>query len=253
MFTTSNLLIGLVAALIIGLSKTAVPGGGLLATPLFAMVVSGRLIAGVMLPVLIVADLFAIGWYRGSRRADVLRPLVLPVAVGFAAGTLFYAIVGSGGRVLDVCIGLIVMVMVVLQVSRLVRRTPPADATPLVTNVVGVTGGFTTFVANAAGPVLNTYFTGLGLPKEPLIGTSSVFYFCVNLAKVPVYLLLGWLATGGAFFTAESLRYDAVLLPAVVVGVFGGRWLLPRIPQRVFSMGVLVLAFLAAVKLLVGR
>ncbi len=253
MFTTGNLLIGVVAALIIGLSKTAIPGGGLLATPLFAMVVSGRLIAGVMLPVLLVADLFAVSWYRGNRRSDVLRPLLAPVAVGFAGGCTFYAVVGSGGRVLDVCIGLIVMVMVLLQVLRMVRKTPPADATPLLTNVVGVTGGFTTFVANAAGPVLNTYFTGLGLAKQPLIGTSSVFYFCVNLAKVPVYLLLGMLVAGGPFFTADSIRFDAALIPAVVAGVFGGRWLLPRIPQRVFSMVVLVLAFLAAIKLLIGR
>ncbi len=250
MFTTTNLLIGVVAALIIGLSKTAVPGGGLLATPLFAMVVSGRLIAGVMLPVLIVADLFAMRWYRGNRRSEILKPLIVPVAIGFAAGTLFYAIVGSGGRVLDVSIGLIVMAMVVLQVMRIIRHTPPTDATPLVTNTVGVVGGFTTFVANAAGPVLNTYFTGLGLPKEPLIGTSSVFYFSVNLAKVPVYLLLGLI--GGPFFTASSLGFDAVLLPAVVAGVYGGRWLLPRIPQRVFTLAVLVLAFIAALKLLAG-
>jgi uncharacterized protein len=252
-FTTTNLLIGLLAALIVGLSKTAVPGGGLLATPLLAMVVSGRLIAGLMLPILIVADLFAMRWFRGERRSDILRPLIVPVAVGFAAGTLFYVVVGSGGRVLDVAIGLIVMAMVALQVNRLVRRTPPADATPLVTNGVGVVGGFTTFVANAAGPVLNTYFTGLGLPKERLIGTSSVFYFTVNLAKVPVYLLLGWLASGGHFFTAESLAFDLAVMPAVLAGVFGGRWMLPRIPQRVFNIAVLVLAFLAAVKLLVGR
>lgn len=250
MFTSTNLLIGVIAALIIGLSKTAVPGGGLLATPLFAMVVSGRLIAGVMLPVLIVADLFAMRWYRGNRRSEILKPLVVPVAVGFAGGTLFYVIVGSGGRILDVSIGLIVMVMVVLQVMRMVRRTPPTDATPVVTNTVGVVGGFTTFVANAAGPVLNTYFTGLGLPKEPLIGTSSVFYFSVNLAKVPVYALLGFI--GGPFFTASSLGFDAALLPAVLAGVYGGRWILPRIPQRVFTLVVLVLAFIAALKLLAG-
>jgi uncharacterized protein len=184
--------------------------------------------------------------------SQICSRLVGIEAVGFAAGTTFYVFVGSGGRVLDVCIGLIVMTMVILQGGRILRQTPPTDATPLLTNAIGVIGGFTTFVANAAGPVLNSYFTGLGLPKEPLIGTSSVFYFSVNVAKVPVYVLLGWLSAGGAFFTAESLRFDAALVPAVLAGVFGGRWLLPRIPQRVFSIGVLVLAFAAALKLLAG-
>jgi uncharacterized protein len=100
--------------------------------------------------------------------------------------------------------------------------------------------------------VLNTYFTGLGMAKRPQIGTSSVFYFSVNLAKVPVYLVLGWLVAGGAFFTADTLRFDALLVPATLAGVFGGKWLLPRIPQRLFTIVVLVLATLAAVKLIVG-
>jgi uncharacterized protein len=254
-FTTANLALGMLAALILGLSKTALPGGGLLAAPMFASIVSGRLIAGIMIPVLLLADVFAVRWYSGESQPEVLRPLVAPVAAGFAGGALFYAIVGSGGRTLDVLLGVTVIVMVAIQAVRLVRRTAPSSASsvsPSTTVAVGVIGGFTTFVANAAGPVLNTYFTGLGMAKRPQIGTSSVFYFSVNLAKVPVYLVLGWLVAGGAFFTADTLRFDALLVPATLAGVFGGKWLLPRIPQRLFTIVVLVLATLAAVKLIVG-
>jgi uncharacterized protein len=254
MFSVSNLAIGCLAALIIGLSKTAVPGGGLLATPLFAMIVSGRLIAGITLPVLIVADMFAVRWYAQHAKREVLLPLIAPVAVGFLAGVAFFVRVGSGGRTLDVLIGVIVLVMVVIQSYRLFGpkqvTANVGEAALLVTNTIGVVGGFTTFVANAAGPVLNTYFTGLGLPKEPLIGTSGVFYFCVNLAKIPVYLLLGIFVSGGLFFTRETLLFDTYMLPAVLTGVFGGRWLLPRIPQRTFSIIVLILAALAAVRLM---
>jgi uncharacterized protein len=251
-FTLSNVMIGCVAALIVGLSKTAIPGGGLLATPLFAMVVSGRLIAGITLPVLVLADLFAMRWYGQHRRNDVLRPLVIPVVVGFVAGAAFFVVVGSGGRVLDVLIAVIVLMMVAIQSVRLIQAKDPVASTPSVAAAVGTTGGFTTFVANAAGPVVNTYFSGLGLSKLDLIGSSAVFYFVVNVSKVPVYLLLGWFSDGGSFFTAESLRFDAILVPAVLFGVFGGRWLLPRIPQRVFSIAVLVFAAVAAVRLLVG-
>ncbi len=252
LFTTSNLSIGLIAALILGLSKTAVPGGGLLAAPLLAMVVSGRLIAGVTLPVLLVADVFAMRWYGQHRRNDVLKPLLIPVTIGFGAGAVFFVLVGSGGRLLDVLIALTIIVMVAIQSVRLVQDRQPSPATPTMTAAVGTTGGFTTFVANAAGPVINTYFSGLGLPKLEMIGSSAVFYFAVNAAKIPVYFAIGALSDGGPFFTAESLMFDVALVPAVLAGVFGGRWLLPRIPQLVFSIAVLLLAAVAAVRLLVG-
>jgi uncharacterized protein len=251
-FTPTHIVVGLLAALIVGLSKTAIPGGGLLATPLLATIVSGRLITGLTIPILILADFFAVRWYGHHQRRDVLRPLVVSVAFGFVLGTAFFAYIGKGGRSLDVTIALIILLMVSIQTFRLVRKSPAAKATPFVTNAVGVTGGFTTFVANAAGPVLNTYFTGLGLPKDELIGTSAIFYLAVNLAKIPVYLLIGRFLSGGAFFTAESLRFDVMTFPAVLVGVFAGRWLLPRIPQATFSIAVLILAAVAAMKLLAG-
>jgi uncharacterized protein len=251
-FTTTNLVLGVVAALIIGLSKTAVPGGGLLATPLLASVVSGRLIAGLTIPVLLLADVFAIAWFGRNARRDVLRPMVVPVSLGFVFGTLFYVIVKDGGRILDVVIGGTVLALVLLQLWRLARKSPPVVATPPLVNAVGVSGGFATFVSNAAGPIMNTYFTGIGLPKDQIIGTSAWFYLAVNAAKLPVYLAIGKWSSGGPFFTAESLRFDLAIAPAVIVGVFAGRWMLPRISQQVFTLIVLILAALASVKLLAG-
>jgi uncharacterized protein len=216
------------------------------------MVVSGRLIAGLTIPILILADAFAIRWYSDERRTDVLKPLVPSVIAGFVLGTAFYVVIGSGGRVLDVMIAVIVLAMVAIQSFRMIRGSEAVEATPALTNSVGALGGFTTFVANAAGPVLNTYFTGLGLPKLQMMGTSAVFYFAVNLAKVPVYALIGLLASGGPFFTAASLGFNAALVPAVLAGVYGGRWLLPRIPQRTFTILVLVFSAAASIRLLVN-
>jgi uncharacterized protein len=250
MFTTTNLLLGVAAALFVGLSKTALPGGGLLAAPIFATIVSGRLIAGATLPILLVADVFAVRWFGKKCRQEVLRPMIVPVTIGFAGGAAFFAVLGSGGRSLRILIGVTVLLLVAIQSFRLIGRRPPTTPTRPLIAAVGVTGGFVTFVANAAGPVINTYFSGLGMPKEELVGTSGVFYFTVNLAKIPVYLLIGALTAGGSFFTRESLLFDLVLVPAVIAGVFSGRWLLPRISPLMFNVLVLVMAAGAAVKLL---
>jgi uncharacterized membrane protein YfcA len=130
------------------------------------------------------------------------------------------------------------------------RRRPPKPATPRDAMVYGSAGGFTTFVSNSAGPVMNTYLIGLGLGKDEQVGTSAWFYFVVNLAKIPFYLALGAVTTGGHFFTGESLLWNLCLVPAIVAGVYSGRWLLPRISQDTFVVLVLVLSAAGGIRLL---
>ena len=75
-------------ALLIGLSKTALPGAGILAVPLAAMVMPARESIGMVLPMLIFADLFAVAWYRRHAQwSHLLRLLpwtVTGLGVGFA-------------------------------------------------------------------------------------------------------------------------------------------------------------------------
>ena len=250
MFGVETILIGLIAAYVVGVSKTGLPGAGIVAIPLFATVFEGRLIPGGTLPVLIVADLFAVGWYRRHTRWDLLRPLALWVAIGFAGGIAFFVVAGSNTRPIEIVIGVIVLFVVGLQFVRLRRGGPdrPADATTAA--VYGSTGGFTTFVANAAGPIINTYLVGLRLPKEQYLGTSAWFYFGVNISKIPIYLALGELTDGGRFFTGESLAFGAVVIPAIFAGVYTGRWVVHRIPERAFLVMILLLSAVGALNLI---
>ena len=251
MFTPEAIIVGIVAALVVGLSKTALPGAGLLSVPLVAMIVEGRLIAGASLPLLIVADLFAVSWYRHHTRWDLLRPLAIWVGAGFALGITFYVAVGSSLRVIDVAIGVIVVVMVAIQLWRMWRRHPAKPATPSDAVVYGSAGGFTTFVSNSAGPVMNTYLVGLGLGKEEQVGTSAWFYFAVNVAKIPFYLALGAWTSGGTFFTTDTLLWNLAMVPAIVAGVYLGRAVFRHIPQETFVMLVLVLSAAGGIKLLI--
>ncbi len=251
MFTVEALLAGALAAYIIGLSKTAVPGAGLIAIPLFAIVFEGRLIPGANLPILICADLFAVRWYRQHTRWDLLRPLAWWVGLGYVFGIVFFIAVGSATRSLELVIGVIVLVIVAIQLWRMLRGSPHREADLTTAAVYGTTGGFTTFVANAAGPVINTYLVGLHLPKHELIGTSAWLYFAVNTSKIPFYVALGEWTSGGRFFTARSLLFDLAVVPAIFAGVFSGRSLFVRIPQRAFLIVVLVLSAAGAIKLVI--
>jgi hypothetical protein len=250
--SSADLLIGALAALIVGLSKTAIPGAGLLATPLVAIVFDGRQIAGATLLILLTADVFAVRWYRRHTRWDLLRPLAPWVGLGYVVGAWFFIAVGSGGRTLDITMGVTILSMVLLQGFRMIRRLQPAESSHRAAAFYGSTGGFATFVSNNAGPILNTHLLRLGLGKEELVGTSAWFYFVANLSKLPFYLALGWWASGGPFFTAETLKFDLLLVPVVVVGVLLGRRIFSIVPTQLFVVIVLVLAGAASVKLLAG-
>lgn len=252
MFTTSSLLIGALAAIMIGLSKSAFPGTGLLAIPLLTAVFAGRGIAGAMLPLLLIADVLAVRWYGKNARFDIVRPLLGPLTLGFMLGAAFFVAVGSAARPLEIWLGAIIAVLVMLQIHRMFRQTPPSTPTAMAIGFTGILGGFTTFVANAAGPALNTYFLALRLPKDEVIGTSAWFFFAVNASKIPIYLAIMAFAPGGAFFTVESLLYDAILAPIVVVAALIGRRLFTIIPQGLFDGLVLLLSGVAALKLIIG-
>jgi uncharacterized protein len=250
--TSSDIAFGLLIALVVGLSKTAVPGAGLLATPLMAEVFSGREVPGATLMILLCADVFAVRWYRTATRWDLLRPLIPWVAAGFAVGATFFIVIGAADRSLEVVIAVMILLMVVLQANRMIRNSPPVEPTTTAAAFFGSLGGFTTFVSNNAGPVLNSYLLRLGLTKTELVGTSAWFYFTVNVAKIPIFAALGWWSDGGAFFTSDGALLALFSLPGVFVGVFAGRKLFPHVPQRLFMSIVLVLAAFAALRLLLS-
>ena len=248
MFTAGGLIAGAIAALFIGVAKTGLPGSGLVAIPLIALVVDGRLIPGATLPLLLAADLFAVAWYRRHTRWDLLRPLGVFIGVGYAVGIAFFVSLGSATEELERSIGLILLVIIVLQLWRTYRSGQPLEGRAAAF-AYGTSGGFTTFVANAAGPVINTYLASLRLPKEEFLGTTAWLYFVVNLSKIPFYVALGAWTDGGSFFTDETLAWNGLLIPAVVAGVYAGRAVYSRVPQRAFLLAVLGLSAAGALVL----
>ena len=109
--------------------------------------------------------------------------------------------------------------------------------------MVGLLAGFTTMVANAAGPLLVLYLLAMRLPKLQFLGTSAAFFLLINWIKLPFIAQLG-------LINSSSLSLNLWLAPAVIVGGLLGRRIAQRINQRTFEMTVLALTSLATAKLL---
>lgn len=231
------------AALLMGFSKTGLPGAGILAIPLVAWVIDARASTGVVLPMLIAGDIFAVACYR--RHADwrhVLR--LMPWAItGIFIGYCALGKVTDGQ--LRPIIGGTILVMLGLNAWRDYLH---GDRAPIPTHwsfsaVLGLTAGITTMMANAAGPIMAIYLLAMRLPKNVFVGTGAWYFFLLNSFKVPFSMHLG-------LINPESLRLNLLLLPAIVLGAVTGIYVLPRVPEKLFTRLVQLLAAAAAVKLL---
>ena len=231
-------------AAVAGFSKTGIPGSSILFVAIFPNLIPAKQATGVVLPLLIFADLFAFAVYRKNlewRQVGRLLPGALAgVLLGwFALGRINDA---QTGRV----VGAIIAVMLALHVWRRrgVADEAAAHAPAWLGPVMGLFAGFTTMIANAAGPVMALYLLAMRLPKLAFLGTGAAFFLVINWVKVPFIAQLG-------LINAESLKLNLMLLPAVAVGALLGRPVVERVNQKIFENVVLGLTGLAVLKLLI--
>lgn len=242
-FTAGQWALAGVAALGIGISKSGLPGISLLHVVLFAQLFPGIASTGVVLPMLIVGDLGAVWLFRRHAQWEHVWRTLPPALFGVATG---WALMGRlpAGR-FGPLIGGIVLVLAALQALRdwrpgLWQRVPLSRGFAW---SMGFVAGVTTMLANAAGPVMGLYLLAVALPKDAFVGTSAWFFLLINLLKVPFSAQLG-------LITPATLAFNALLVPVIFGGLFLGRAVVARLPQKGFDSLVLAFAVIAALRLL---
>lgn len=231
------------AALLVGLAKTAVPGLGTLAAALFAAVLPARASTAALLVLLIVGDALALAMYRRHADWHTLLRLFPGVLVGLATGAVFLAFADDTW----VRRGIGVILLLLMAFTLVQRFRPPLGAGTsrgqrLQRWGYGSLSGFTTMVANAGGPAMSMYLLAARFPVQAFLGTAAWFFAILNLSKVPISIGLGLL-------TPATLLLDLLLAPAVVVGALIGRWIATRISQTAFERAVIVFTVIGAVYL----
>jgi uncharacterized membrane protein YfcA len=236
-------LLAVLAAIGVGFSKAGLAGISLLHVLVFAFLFGARESTGIVLPLLVAGDLCAVIALRQHVRWEYVRRMLPPACVGVVGAAA--GMRGISDAAFTPLIGWIVLGLAVLQAIRMrwpdwlgnLPHTRPAVW------AMGLLAGAATMLANAAGSVVALYCIAVGLPKFELVGTLAWFFFIINVFKIPFSAGLG-------LIRGETLLFNAALVPAVVVGVMGGRWILHRLPQRMFELMMLVFAAVAALRLI---
>jgi uncharacterized membrane protein YfcA len=235
-------LLAVVGALGIGISKAGFPGMSLVHVLVFAFIFGARNSTGIILPMLVAADVLAVRAFRQHARWVYIRRMLPATFAGILVG---FALMGRlHERAFAPLIGVIVLVLTALQVGRMARPGVLADVphSPAFAWTMGLLAGVTTMIANAAGPIVTLYALSVSLPKFELVGTGAWFFLIVNLVKLPFSMALG-------LIRVDTLALNLVLLPPVFTGIALGRWLTHRVPQRLFDGLLLAFAAVAALRL----
>ena len=225
------------AALLVGFTKTSVGGVGILAVLLMALAIPGKASPGVLLPMLIVADIFAVIYYRRHCNWSILLKLFPMTAIGVIIG--YFAVDLVPVEVFEKVIGATILFMLGFEILVPKRREAPA----ILTAFVGMFAGISTMVANAAGPIFGVYLLQMGLPKKEFVGTRSWFFLLVNIFKIPFSANLG-------LVTVETLKLDLMFVPVIFVGAYLGYKFLGMINMAAFKWLIRAAVLLSATKLL---
>jgi uncharacterized membrane protein YfcA len=237
--------VALLAAWLVGASKTGLSGAVTLAVVLFASIIPAREATGALLPVLICADFIAVGMLRKNVRWPQLLQIFPWTAVGVVGGAILLAFIND--LQVQRIVGGIIVGMMVYQLYRkaLGLSSVAISEHPAFAPSMGMAAGFTTMVANAAGPFVLIYMLAMRMSKLEVVGTIAWYFLVVNLFKLPF-------AVGLGLVTLESLLFNLWLVPAVVLGAIAGRWLLGYINQNSFEWMALTMALLGGLRLLLA-
>jgi uncharacterized membrane protein YfcA len=230
--TALSWLLVVLAAVLIGFSKTGILGVSLLVVVLMASVFPAKQSVGIVLPLLSFADVFAVIFYRRHANWKNLLRLLPFTALGVVAGFFFLGRISS--EQLGPIIGVVVLAMLGLSVFLQLRKSEGTPRGLLFPAFIGIMAGFMTI-----------YLISMKAEKKEFVGTAAWFFAVVNLFKVPFSIGLG-------LITVQSFTFDLMLLPAIVAGAVGGYFLLRVIPQKIFNVVLLVLAGASAVNLILS-
>ncbi len=243
--TFTHWLLAVMAAVCIGLSKAGFGGVGMVAILVMAQILPARASTGVILPMLIVADIFAVSAFRRFTVWSHLARMLPPALIGIVTGFLLMPHIPD--RNFGPLIGWLTLALLAMMILQKATRRLAATAVehPGIAWPLGWLAGVTTMLANAAGPVMTIYLLAARLPKYEFVGTAAWFLFIINVAKIPFSAALG-------LIKPSSLVLNALLVPAVIAGIFLGRWLLGKINQTVFEWLMITFSLLGALRLILA-
>ncbi len=241
--TPGFLVLFLLVAVLLGMAKAGLSGLGLAIIPIMALIFGAKESTGVILPMLIAADIMAVTyWHRHAVWKHILK--ILPwVAAGIGIA-LFVGNSINDNQFRIVMLSVVWIMLILMVVNDIWKKE--AEVIPhnmIFGSGMGLAGGFATMIGNSAGPVFTLYFLAMRLPKKEFIGTSAWLYLIMNTGKLPLQAIV-W-----KNISLVSLFPGLISIPFIALGIFLGIKIVNLFSESVYRYFVIITTLVSSVLL----
>ncbi len=230
------------ATFLLGISKSGIKGIGIIIVVALAFVFGEKASTGILLPLLICADICAVIYYNRHANWSYIIKLLPWMIVGVLVG------VWIGHDISEVLfkkmMALIIIISVIIMVYSENRKSNAVPTSPLFASATGFLAGFTTMIGNLAGPISNIYFLAMRLPKNEFIGTAAWLFFIINIFKLPFHIFV-WKT-----ISKETLVLNSILIPLLITSFFIGVSIVKLISNVNYRRFILIVTALGGIVML---
>lgn len=212
--SAATILVALAGVFLISFMRGAFGGGfAIIGIPLLSLVMDPVTAGGLLAPLFIAMDLYALRYWKPSTWSRPDLVLLLPgLVAGIGFGFLLFRVLDH--RAIAIMMAVVTLAFVGLWLVRGEDMTCRPRSAPKAV-AAGLTSGITTMVAHSGGPPLAMYLLPLGLGKEIYAGTTSLFFTVGNATKLVPWLLL-------VQPVAATWALMAICLLAIPIGIWCG-------------------------------
>tara|TARA_Y100000768_G_C23839057_1_gene615226 strand:+ start:122 stop:862 length:741 start_codon:yes stop_codon:yes gene_type:complete len=229
-------------AFLLGISKSGIKGIAALIVTGFALAYGAKSSTGVLMPLLLVGDIFAVTYYKSHVQWIYIFKLIPWMIFGVLIGVI-------GGAAISENIFKYGMAGIILfSVGQMYywenKREEIVPSHWSFASSMGILAGFTTMVGNLAGAFTNIYFLAMRVPKNVFIGTAAWLFFIINSFKVPFHIW-SWKT-----INMSSILKSLELVPFVILGLIVGVFLVKKIKDDGYRKLIMIFTALGGIIIL---
>ena len=239
-------ILAVLAVLAVSISKAGFGGAmGSLSVPILILVLPPKQALGVFLPLFLVTDVWVVYIWRDMLDKRILLVMCAFGIIGQIVGWLLFDYLND--KILTGLIGAIALITSFNYAWRRIRpmKKSSVEIAILVSKRIFQRGaiwcgwsGISSFVSLSGGIPAQIFLLPHSLPRQSFVGTLCVYFFVINMVKIPFYIEIG-------IFSESTLTISLWLLLVIPIGVFIGKWLNTHLSDQIFydisHLGLLVM------------
>ncbi len=254
------------AVFLVAIAKSGFGGAlGALSAPILFTILPVKLVLGILLPLYLITDLWAIWIWRGYCVLKVLKILAFYSILGQILGYFLFSFVDSlemslstitvkGDDILKIFIGIIALLSSLKYWSdyfwsnsnkpnKLGKRNARKKLN-FRASIWGTISGFSSFISLTGGIPIQILMLPMQIHRFFFVGTLCWYFLIINIAKVPLFVNL-------EIITLKTLLISLVLIPIIPIGVILGKWLNKKMTQKLFYHFANIVLFFLGIRLII--